>query len=245
MRVLKFDLKGSMAHFRPFYSNANSLSYGFPPRSTIAGLLAGIMGYERDQYYDLFSPENAKISVRLMTPIRRVMYRVNYVRTKKGDWSLKKILYKGFETYPMSIQVILAEDGGFLNYRIYFAHEDEKFFERVLDTVEKGGKYFPYMGITEFLAWIENVSEGNNVQIKNDRVIHSVAPFSVIDRVDFSRTTHLLVDKMIGHFYLEGKFRRPYPGATGEYVYNPDAKPIFLKQEVEVISIDGENIIWL
>ncbi len=244
MRVLRFDLKGKMAHFRPFYTNANSLSYGFPPRSTIAGLLAGIMGFPRDQYYDEFSPDRAKISVRLMTPIRRIMYSVNYVRTKKGDWSLKKILEKGFETYPMSIQVILPENGDFLDYRIYFAHEDEEFFRELVDAISEGGKYFPYLGITEFLAWIDNVEVVDGNQTKS-RVVHSVAPFSIIEKVDFSRTTHLLVDKMVGHFQVEGGFRKPYPGATGEYAYNPDAKPIYLREEIPVVAVGEENIIWL
>ncbi|MCS7245973.1 MAG: CRISPR-associated protein Cas5, partial [candidate division WOR-3 bacterium] len=46
--LISFELKGKFAHFRAFYSNATAISYYFPPRTTLVGLVAGILGRERD-----------------------------------------------------------------------------------------------------------------------------------------------------------------------------------------------------
>lgn len=63
MKFLVFDLKGKFAHFRKFYTNSSSLSYLVPPRTVIEGMVAAILGFERDSYYDMFSAENLLVAV--------------------------------------------------------------------------------------------------------------------------------------------------------------------------------------
>ncbi|HBM79479.1 MAG TPA: CRISPR-associated protein Cas5, partial [Clostridiaceae bacterium] len=58
MQVISLHFKGKMAHFRKYYSNSSALSYFIPPRTTIIGIVAGFLGYERDTYYEDFSLEN-------------------------------------------------------------------------------------------------------------------------------------------------------------------------------------------
>ena len=48
MKIIVFDIKGKFAHFRKFYTNSSSLTYGIPPRTAICGILAAILGLERD-----------------------------------------------------------------------------------------------------------------------------------------------------------------------------------------------------
>jgi CRISPR-associated protein, Cas5h family len=81
-KILIFDLVGMFAHFRKFYTNSSSLSYAFPPRTVITGLLAGILGYERDKYYEEFSSENCSVGLAIKNPIRKLVQTVNYIRTK-------------------------------------------------------------------------------------------------------------------------------------------------------------------
>ena len=51
MDLLVFDISGKFAHFRKYYTNSSSLTYLVPPRTSIYGLIAGILGLERDSYY--------------------------------------------------------------------------------------------------------------------------------------------------------------------------------------------------
>jgi len=79
--VLVFDIYGYMAHFRCFYSNVTSLTYYFPPRNTIVGMLACILGFERDSYYELFSRERCDVGLAILTPLRKLMFSTNLLDT--------------------------------------------------------------------------------------------------------------------------------------------------------------------
>ena len=81
--VAVFDLTGSMAHFRKYYTNSSSLTYGFPPRSVLMGVVAAVLGMERDSYYETL--DRGRFSVAVKVPGRRLMQTVNYTRTKKED----------------------------------------------------------------------------------------------------------------------------------------------------------------
>ncbi len=64
MKITVFDLYGKFAHFRKFYTNSSSLTYLIPPRTTIEGIIAALLGYERDSYYDVLSVDKLNIAVK-------------------------------------------------------------------------------------------------------------------------------------------------------------------------------------
>ncbi|NLA44693.1 MAG: CRISPR-associated protein Cas5, partial [Candidatus Cloacimonetes bacterium] len=64
-QVLELKLSGKFAHFRKFYTNASSLTYMLPPRTTVCGLLASMLQIPRDNYYDLMSSDKLGIAVSL------------------------------------------------------------------------------------------------------------------------------------------------------------------------------------
>ncbi|NLI11745.1 MAG: CRISPR-associated protein Cas5, partial [Peptococcaceae bacterium] len=47
-KVLAFSLKSSVAHFRQPDTTATHATYPFPPRPTIHGLLASVLGIDFD-----------------------------------------------------------------------------------------------------------------------------------------------------------------------------------------------------
>ncbi|MFQ6061523.1 MAG: CRISPR-associated protein Cas5, partial [Thermoplasmata archaeon] len=79
--MLIFDIRGRMAHFRKFYTNSSSLSYDFPPRTVICGLIAGILGMPKDSYYEDFSLNRCRIGVAIGSPLRKIVQTVNFIRT--------------------------------------------------------------------------------------------------------------------------------------------------------------------
>ncbi|MCX8153608.1 MAG: CRISPR-associated protein Cas5, partial [Candidatus Bathyarchaeota archaeon] len=62
IKLVVFDAKCFFAHFRKHFSTTSSLSYSFPPRTTIAGMMAAILGYDRGAYYTTFSSEKCRIA---------------------------------------------------------------------------------------------------------------------------------------------------------------------------------------
>ena len=141
-RVLVFDLRGTWAHFRKVYTNSSSLTYAFPPRTTIVGLVAGILGRPRDCYYEEFSCDRCRVAVSIRIPSRRLVQTVNYIRTK-GDW-------RGKPT-PVPVEfVVPASQGEQLHYRVFLGHADAHLMTEVKSLLLDGrSKFPPYLGITE------------------------------------------------------------------------------------------------
>lgn len=82
MKILIFDLVEKFAHFRKYYTNSSSLTYSIPPRTTISGIIAADMGYERDSYYEIFNSENAYIAVKKLGRNKKIIQTVNYILAK-------------------------------------------------------------------------------------------------------------------------------------------------------------------
>ena len=201
--LISFEIKSKFAHFRPFYTNASSLSYYFPPRTTIIGIIAGILGREKDSYYETFSSENLDVSVEILTPIRKSIFTIKYYRTKESDLSIKKFL-KGVEDYPTSIEVLMPIADNFLGYRIYLKFKNNfEIEEELWNTLESNKvKYAPYLGISEFLAFIENPKKLEE-KLEETDIIHSVIPYDYYDYIDVSNNDFLVLDKMVVDFVLE------------------------------------------
>lgn len=150
-----FDLCGAYGMFRKFYTNSSSLSYPFPPRTTIAGLIAGIMGYERDSYAEELGLDRCQIAVSVRVPVRRVMQQVNYLKTKQAS---------DFDGSAGPIQVPVewlfpAIGHRELRYRIYVTHEDGEWLEGLQETLENGVPFYPpYLGMSECPGRVEHVA---------------------------------------------------------------------------------------
>ena len=143
--VIRFKISGAMAHFRKFYTNSSSLSYPFPPRTTVAGIIAAILGIERDVYYDLLSMEKARIGLALKSSYRSIMQTINFPTTKKGE--------KGRTQIPT--ELILPSNGEKkLVYEIVFSHCNNELMDEFYKKLDN--PVFPlYLGLTECPAVIE------------------------------------------------------------------------------------------
>jgi len=185
--LIIFDISGPFAHFKTFYTNSSSLSYSFPPRTSIIGLIAAICGYERDSYYEEMNIDNYKITLSIKTPLKKSMYVMNYLYTKS-----KNDLNGSAGHTQIPLEVVLPSDirEKNLKYRIYFAKKDSgqqvifnKFKEYLLS---KKIAYPPYLGISEFIGKIEFIDLINKNNIKkitnNEHVqeINSVANLKYI-----------------------------------------------------------------
>ena len=152
--LVAFDLVGPMAHFRKFYTNSSSLSYHVPPRTTLMGVIAALLGWRRDTYYQRLSLDKARIGVALRAPVRTIIQTVNLLQTKLEDWHGREartqipaewVLPK--ETAPSSL----------LRYRVFFQHEDAGITRSVAERVSIPRYAYPlFLGAAFCPAWVEN-----------------------------------------------------------------------------------------
>jgi len=165
-KLLIFDLVGQVAHFRKFYTNSSSLTYTFPPRTTLTGIIAGMMGKKRDSYYDEFSTRNCKIAVSIMTPLRKSIHTVNYLLvTNPGQ------LNGSAKHTQIPVEILLSEKGE-IRYRIFFYHSNNTIMDQLLHILPKNSPVFPpYLGISEFTARVEFVQLTKDISLeKTDKI---------------------------------------------------------------------------
>lgn len=82
MDLITFELHGKFAHFRKYYGNNTALSYALPPRTTITGIIAAILGRERDTYYREVASDRLRIGVGIVNPIKKTFHRLNNLKIK-------------------------------------------------------------------------------------------------------------------------------------------------------------------
>ncbi len=163
-----FDVASDYAHFLKVGSNSAKPSYLIPPRTTVAGMIAGIMGMERDSYYDLFSPETSAVSVVPKEMPHTYTMGIKTVNTDASKaiqylpedqhWtkSSKMLTPKSYvkhdrqrDTYEMLVNPV---------YRIYVALRDESVQSDLQNRLENSHyHYSPSLGLSECIAEINNV----------------------------------------------------------------------------------------
>ena len=84
-RCLSLTVSGPWGHFRRVEGNVVKQTYRVIPRTTVAGLLAAVLGISRDEYYDLFGPEQSWIAIEPVEPLRTVNMPMNTLSTADGD----------------------------------------------------------------------------------------------------------------------------------------------------------------
>lgn len=247
MKLLIFDLYGKYAHFRKLYTNSSSLTYSIPPRTTIIGMLAGILGYERDSYYSIFSREKCSVALRKITRNRKIMQTLNYIRADR-----LKLIYSPEEHTQIPIEVVMSDKD--IIYRVYVSHEDDDILEKLKDRIiNKRYFYAPYLGAAPFNCSLEFIDYVDNTP-KN--VTDTIYINSVVDN-DY------IVEKSIDIFSQNSVFMREKMPSDIEdgrivtkvksYLFEDTGKPIKMKVTCEVSKISyndkngqvEENIVFM
>lgn len=117
-KVLIFDITARFAHFRKISSNSSSLTYLVPPRTTIMGLIAAMLGKERDSYYEEECFSNMDISVNIMNKHRTITQSINYLllKNKKDETGAR-----GNSQIP--VEFVTSDEG--VKYRIIISCENK------------------------------------------------------------------------------------------------------------------------
>lgn len=238
-KVLIFDIRGPMAHFRKYYTNSSSLSYLFPPRTVITGLIAGLLGLpserhtkeKEDIYYEKFDENKCLVAVSLRSEIRRMMQTMNYHFTKTQN---KEISFSKHSQIPL--EILLPENEPEITYRIYFYHLDEEIYDKLKERLEgERFAYPPYLGITEFLASIDYIGEGKiSKNAKREVELNSVCKVKDVE-LDFSgKDLQYITEKMPTGFLNDRTPKKP-----GEYVteIKGQVMKVFLKEGVASYSV--------
>lgn len=250
--VLVFDLTGPMAHFRKYYTNTSALTYGFPPRTALMGVVAAVLGFERDSYYEKL--DRGRFAVAVKVPPRRLFQTVNYVRTKREDLPLLRRLQRlpGTQT-PLEF---LFPDGEYraLRFRVFFSHPDGGLVREAAARLREGRPCFPlYLGLTECIAtpWYVNLFGPGDYQPLSPGTpvaLTSVLNAAHLEKVDLPAVSAArLLRERAPYAFGPGRTLRP-PVAV---VYEAGGQPLPVRLRVPAYRFslatagDGETVAFL
>lgn len=252
--ILVCDLEGTFAHFRKYYTNSSSLSYSFPTPTSIAGLMAGILGLERDSYYQQFSSKNFYSAVEICTPVRKIIQTVNYVFVTSSS-DVNKV--KGSTQVPFELVVSKCTNEARyskLKYRLYFSHRDNILLNEIKDRlVNQAFVYPPYLGVAECTGRLTFVDE---IKPEDVKVILSGEKIKVnttcsVDSIE-KGSLDIRLDSGIGYIKeimpVEFDANR-YLVSSKSYIYEQNNKGVCATFKTPVLSFmlkeEIKNITWL
>ena len=142
-KVLVFDVWGDYAHFRKIYTTSSPLTYSFPPRTALSGLIGAIIGFDKEDYLRHFLLKDAKIGCKIIEPIKKVRIGENMINTKLA---VKMHLIKNRN----QVRIEFVKDP---RYRIYFTHSDEALYNNLRSLlVNHQSIYTPCLGLSQLIC---------------------------------------------------------------------------------------------
>ncbi|WP_427338323.1 type I-B CRISPR-associated protein Cas5b [Caloranaerobacter sp. DY30410] len=236
--VLIFDIEGYAAHFRKFYTNSSSLSYSVPPRTVLSGLIAAIMGLERDTYYDDFRRENIFIGVKKNKKTRKIMQTLNYMKITSS-----KHFQSPEEHTQIPFEIVLGENS-YLSYRLYVSHLDKDFIDVLEKRIkEKRYYYSPYLGVVSFSCITRYVDRVIGSEEYSDNIvdISTVIPFNKIkDRgIKFNKTgLFIMKEKMPCEFTEDRNIK-----TVESYIYDENTNPLSVMLNTNYVKLKYNDIV--
>jgi CRISPR-associated protein Cas5h len=202
MEILQFDISGKFAHFRKYYANNTALSYSIPPRTTIMGILAAILGKPRNSYYEEFSSKNIRVGMALKVPVKKNFHRLNFLSIKSlGDMGksfesdFRKMSGNSIQT-PFEVVTGLSLQKSEVRYRIFISYFEDGFntFHLLKNSLSGQSHIFPVtLGVANFNAFITNYKYYNENEIIEREADNEMISFN--SAVDSEKITELQFDK--------------------------------------------------
>jgi len=234
MKILVFDIWGDYGHFKKYFTTSSPLTYSFPPKTAIYGLLGAILGFDKNDYLKYFQDRVCKVAVKIINPIKKTRIPINYIDTKVAI-DMSKIKNR------TQVNLEVLKD---CKFRVYVTYKDKSIYDKLKKMLsEKKNVYSICLGLSEFLANYRFVGEFKVTRINNNSKIVDIDTFIPFDEdvmIKIQGNRQYLKDTV----YNEMDSKRE----VAEFVtvlYERTGKPIKCDISVYYELESGEKIVFL
>ncbi len=192
---LSFELRGEWGHFRRVEGNIVKQTYRIIPRTTLAGLIAAMLGLDRDSYYEAFGPSVSAVAVEPIAPLRTMNVPQNTLSTAKEH--MTTMPSRGHARISMPDPTELRQQHNYellVNpaYRVDIRLEDGELRERLRGRLEDGTSYYPpSLGLSEHLAEVTYLGEFDVTPKAADTTEVNSAVIEAVDSVELEPNTEV------------------------------------------------------
>lgn len=246
-RCLSLTVRGPWAHFRRIEGNVVKQTYRIIPRTTVAGLLAAVLGIGRDGYYELFGPGHSAVAIEPVCEIRTVNMPMNTLST--ADSNLQSLNGRGKISIQLPDPTALRQQHNYEvlvepAYRIDVSLANSDRYEELKELLSAGKSYYvPSLGLSEYLAEIEYHGEYDvqEIPVEDSVEIDSAVPGAVEDVV-IDVDTRCQVEESPAFMTTDAGGRTTTAFTT--YTYNPDGGSLEVNN-AEPVSVDGRCVVFV
>jgi CRISPR-associated protein Cas5h len=165
-KAIVFDIWGDYAHFRKIETTTSPLTYFIPTGTALAGMISAMIGLNRDSYYDLFSPENTRLAIRIINPLRKTRINISLMDTSRG------FCLRDIGKNPRTL--VPCEFVKNPKYRIYLQTTNENIRVKFGDFLRKHLSFYtPSLGTANLIANFAYVNE-YDVFKTDEEIVQSV-----------------------------------------------------------------------
>jgi len=248
-RCLSLTVSGPWGHFRQVEGNVVKQTYRVIPRTTVAGLLAAVLGIDRDEYYELFGPNQSWIAIEPVEALRTVNMPMNTLSTADGD--LTSLNARGKISVKLPDPTKLRQQHNYEvlvdpAYRIDVALDDQERYEQLRKFLAAGkSHYVPSLGLSEHLAEIEYHGEFD-VESTTPPDSESVEVDSTVpggfDNVLMKQGRRCQVEESPAFMQSDKNGRSTTAFTT--YVFNPDGGSLVVT-EASASTVDDRTVVFV
>ena len=249
-RCLSLTIRADWGHFRRIDRTVTKQTYRLPPRTTVAGMLAAVVGSPRDSYYETFSSTASAVAIEPVGTIRTVTEPMLGLSTNPDEHfesaggTGQKTVQVRYPDSTLNRQLHSYELLVDPAYRIDVAVEDESFYRALTDRLDTGTTHYPVsMGLSEYLAWIEfhgefTVEPRDHESVEVDSAVPAGAG-SVVPREGVR--TH--VERMPAFMEADEHGRRTT--GFGEYTFTTDENGIeILSDKITPAQVGDRSVVF-
>ncbi len=250
-KILVFRLQGKMAHFRRYYTNSTALSYWVPPRTTVVGIIAGLMGWSRNSYYEVFSLGRCRIALQTVFPLKKQIQKLNLLMVKSSNDLNGSQKYHSQTPTELVIPQNIRDE--ILDYRVWLSHNDGNIMKQLENLLEDRRPVYQSrgislgLGVASHLGWtvFDGTVDGEEINDTEIVPISSIVPINLIQDIDVAageRAYRLVREELPLEFDSK---RRITERGKGDMVINLSGRPIWARVSAALRLGDGNYITWM
>ncbi len=248
MEILTFDIAGKIAHFRKYYANNTAMSFTLPPRTSLMGIVAAMLGLPRDSYYKALSSEHLRFGIRILRPVKKSFHRMNLLKIN-GEKDFRGRL--GHTQTPFEVVTGLDLRKDMVLYRVYVTPVDDAglgIFYQLKEHLLANKKVFSLsLGTANFSAevknprfftkdqWKEKAASGNDFQY-----IHSAISSNQVEGIDTNAGKISLEEELMPANFVDD-YNRELTGPMWRILFSTDGQPMRLKLNGNFIELNNDR----
>ncbi len=236
-KLLVFDIWGDFGHFKQIFATTSALTYPFPFKTAIYGMIGAITGLSKEgnDYLNYFPPGQCRVGLHLLSPVKTQRLNINLSPDTGPIRSNRKPTMMEFVCRP--------------KYRIFFFHENEVLTGKLKTHLESHSSVFTVsLGLANLLANFHYLGEFEfELRERMEGILHGIIATDNV--IALNSEAMLELDNEIvevSQYATEMDHERNVTKRT-KVLYDRNGKPVYAKlnQCIQVFDFPDQPILHL